>query len=208
MTRRELLGALFMGAVSLSVLGIDVEEIEAGLNRKPPGAPTREPWAALFDHSVYVNKRAKELYTGEISLVSAHRREAVRVRYLDKQGRFDRNSCRLLSSFFRCHYSGRSVPIAPTLFLVLDGMRNVMNLRQRSYTLYSGYRCPAYNKKLVRRDSGVARNSFHIKGMAADIAMPGARLSDLEKAARHLCMGGVGGYDDFVHVDVGPIRTW
>lgn len=208
MTRRELLGALLMGAVSLSILGIPEEELEAGLNPKPPASSKKEPWAALFEQSVYINKRAKDLYTGEISFVRASYREAIRVKYLDRQGRFDRNACRLLNTFFRCHYSNQVLPIAPTLFLVLDAVRNTMSARSQPITLYSGYRSPAYNRKLAKRDGGVARNSFHMKGMAADIAIPGVRLSQIEKTARLLCMGGVGGYDDFVHLDVGPVRRW
>jgi uncharacterized protein YcbK (DUF882 family) len=33
-------------------------------------------------------------------------------------------------------------------------------------------------------------------------------MSRIEKAAKSLGVGGVGGYNDFVHLDVGPIRCW
>ena len=36
----------------------------------------------------------------------------------------------------------------------------------------SGYRCPATNAMLARRSNGVAKNSYHVKGMAIDLRLP------------------------------------
>jgi uncharacterized protein YcbK (DUF882 family) len=48
-----------------------------------------------------------------------------------------------------------------------------------------------------------------MKGMAADVRIPGRSLSQLRKAALLLKAGGVGYYhSQFVHVDVGRVRTW
>ena len=49
-----------------------------------------------------------------------------------------------------------------------------------------------------------------MKGMAIDIRIPGCELSELRRAALSLHAGGVGYYpkSNFVHVDVGRIRTW
>ena len=61
-------------------------------------------------------------------------------------------------------------------------------------------------------DSGVASNSLHMKGQAADITLPGRSLKQLYEAALALRLGGVGYYpaeeDDFVHVDIGRFRRW
>jgi uncharacterized protein YcbK (DUF882 family) len=56
----------------------------------------------------------------------------------------------------------------------------------------------------------VAVNSFHMKGMATDIRLQNVDLSKLHKAALSLQKGGVGYYpeSDFIHVDVGPVRSW
>jgi uncharacterized protein YcbK (DUF882 family) len=48
-----------------------------------------------------------------------------------------------------------------------------------------------------------------MKGMAADVRIPGRSLSNLRNAALSLKAGGVGYYPgQFVHVDVGRVRTW
>jgi len=74
----------------------------------------------------------------------------------------------------------------------------------------SGYRSPLTNRKLRRRSHGVAKKSYHMKAQAVDIQIPGVRLSKLRSLARSLREGGVGYYprNNFVHVDVGPVRSW
>jgi uncharacterized protein YcbK (DUF882 family) len=74
----------------------------------------------------------------------------------------------------------------------------------------SGYRSPETNAMLAKRSKGVAKNSFHVRGMAIDIRLPGRDLDDLRRAALRLGRGGVGFYpgSDFVHVDTGPVRSW
>lgn len=78
------------------------------------------------------------------------------------------------------------------------------------FTVISGYRSPETNALLRKRGSGAAKNSYHIKGQAMDIHLPGFRTSSLRKAAYKLKKGGVGYYPKhrFVHIDVGPIRYW
>ena len=74
----------------------------------------------------------------------------------------------------------------------------------------SGYRSPATNRYLRRHTAGVAKHSYHMKAQAVDIHIPGIRLRTLRHIARGIGMGGVGYYprSNFVHVDVGPVRTW
>ena len=76
--------------------------------------------------------------------------------------------------------------------------------------MISGYRSPQTNAFLRSRSNGVAENSLHLVGQAIDIRVPGRRLSDLRSAALSLKAGGVGYYpqSDFVHVDVGRVRSW
>jgi uncharacterized protein YcbK (DUF882 family) len=47
-------------------------------------------------------------------------------------------------------------------------------------------------------------------GQAVDISLPGVPLATLRSAALGLKAGGVGYYPQsgFIHVDVGPVRTW
>jgi uncharacterized protein YcbK (DUF882 family) len=76
--------------------------------------------------------------------------------------------------------------------------------------IISGYRSPATNASLHKISCGVARNSLHMQGKAADIRIEGKSLETLYKTARSLKLGGVGYYpeSDFVHVDVGRVRYW
>jgi uncharacterized protein YcbK (DUF882 family) len=78
------------------------------------------------------------------------------------------------------------------------------------YMLLSGYRTPATNAMLRSRSSGVARNSLHMKGQAADLRLSTRSVSQMYKAAIACEAGGVGRYSrsNFVHMDCGPVRAW
>ncbi len=79
------------------------------------------------------------------------------------------------------------------------------------FHVISGYRSPSTNDYLRRTGGGgVAANSLHLVGKAIDIRVPGVALRDLYRTAVGLRGGGVGIYpgSDFIHVDVGRVRTW
>ena len=78
------------------------------------------------------------------------------------------------------------------------------------YLMLSGYRSPGTNAMLRSKSSGVARNSLHMQGQAADLRLPGRTVSQMAKAAISCSAGGVGKYSrsNFVHMDCGPVRTW
>lgn len=78
------------------------------------------------------------------------------------------------------------------------------------YTLLSGYRSPATNAALRSRSKGVARNSLHMKGQAADLRLKSRSVSQMAKAALACEAGGVGKYSrsNFVHMDCGSVRSW
>ena len=64
---------------------------------------------------------------------------------------------------------------------------------------------------MLRQHSlGIADQSLHMQAMAIDIRMPGIKTSVLRDAALALQRGGVGYYpgSDFIHVDVGRVRSW
>jgi len=79
-----------------------------------------------------------------------------------------------------------------------------------AFHVICGYRSPQTNAALRQKNSGVAAHSLHMVGQAVDIRLPGIPLADLRRSALALKAGGVGYYpqSDFVHVDVGPVRTW
>ena len=78
------------------------------------------------------------------------------------------------------------------------------------YTLLSGYRSPATNALLRSRSRGVAKNSRHLLGQAADLQLKSRSVSQMFRAAKACRGGGVGRYSrcNFVHMDCGPVRTW
>jgi uncharacterized protein YcbK (DUF882 family) len=78
------------------------------------------------------------------------------------------------------------------------------------YLLLSGYRSPETNAMLRSRSSGVAKNSLHMKGQAADLRLRSRNVAQMAQAASACSAGGVGRYSksNFVHMDCGPVRTW
>jgi uncharacterized protein YcbK (DUF882 family) len=78
------------------------------------------------------------------------------------------------------------------------------------FHIISGYRSQKTNNLLLERNKFVAKNSYHTKGQAVDIYLPGLKTAVLRKAAYELKKGGIGYYPQrgFVHIDVGPVRYW
>jgi uncharacterized protein YcbK (DUF882 family) len=81
---------------------------------------------------------------------------------------------------------------------------------EKPFHVISGYRSPRTNAQLLKRGIGAAKKSYHLKGEAIDIRIPGFRTSALRQSASELKKGGVGYYPRrrFVHIDVGPVRYW
>lgn len=79
-----------------------------------------------------------------------------------------------------------------------------------AFAVVSGYRTKRTNAMLRRRSRAVARNSYHIKGMAVDLQMKSRSVRQISGAALALHAGGVGKYSrsSFVHLDSGPVRDW
>lgn len=78
------------------------------------------------------------------------------------------------------------------------------------YLLLSGYRSPETNAMLRRRSSGVAKNSLHMRGQAADLRLKSRSVTQMAAAAKSCSAGGVGTYrgSNFVHMDCGQVRSW
>lgn len=78
------------------------------------------------------------------------------------------------------------------------------------FGVISGFRSESTNNMLHSTSEGVATNSLHTFGMAVDVRMEGVADTHIWETAIELGMGGVGLYrgSNFVHLDVGPVRSW
>jgi uncharacterized protein YcbK (DUF882 family) len=92
---------------------------------------------------------------------------------------------------------------------ILSATQHLLDCNE-PFQVISGYRTRKTNAMLRRRSRGVARNSYHIKGMAVDIAMKTRSVRQISRAGLSLGAGGVGRYSrsQFVHLDSGPVRKW
>lgn len=92
---------------------------------------------------------------------------------------------------------------------IMTAAHNLMDANE-PYTLISGYRSPQTNAMLRSRSSGVAKNSRHLRGEAADLRLSSRSVSQMARAAAACKAGGVGRYSrsNFVHMDCGPVRSW
>lgn len=94
----------------------------------------------------------------------------------------------------------------------IDNIAAVQNLldTDEPFMLLSGYRTPATNAMLAARSRRVAKDSYHTKGMAADLRLQSRSMTQVSAAAQALNGGGVGRYyrSNFTHIDCGPNRTW
>lgn len=92
---------------------------------------------------------------------------------------------------------------------IMAASHNLLDVNE-PYMLLSGYRSPQTNAMLRRRSRGVAKNSLHLKGQAADLRLKSRSVNQMAKAAAACAAGGVGSYSksNFVHMDCGAVRSW
>lgn len=92
---------------------------------------------------------------------------------------------------------------------IMAASHNLLDVTE-PYMLLSGYRSPQTNAMLRSRSRGVAKNSLHMKGQAADLRLSSRSVSQISKAAIACRGGGVGRYtgSNFVHMDCGVVRSW
>jgi uncharacterized protein YcbK (DUF882 family) len=117
-----------------------------------------------------------------------------------------------LNYFLRDHRTQDVSSYDPKEFDLLHTLMTRLGRPNGIIDIVCGYRTPESNDFLRSRgpDTGVAEHSQHMLAKAIDIRVPGVTTRTLRNAALALHAGGVGFYpvSQFVHVDVGPVRTW
>lgn len=125
-------------------------------------------------------------------------------------GAYVPQAVRQISHLMRDHRTDQEKIIDPSLLDLLFALQARLG-RRGPFDVYSGYRSPATNAMLrASRGAKVAKNSLHMRGMAVDIGIERVSSYDIARAALVLQRGGVGFYrrSNFVHIDVGPVRSW
>ena len=144
----------------------------------------------------------------ELAFHHLHTGESLRAVYW-ADGRYLPDALDQIDSVLRDFRTGEVRSIDPFLLELVHRLRLFL-WSDRPLHVISGDRSPATNAMLARRSNGVAKNSYHLKGMAIDLRLPDRDLEQLRAAALMLAGGGVGYYptSNFVHMDTGPVRSW
>lgn len=110
-------------------------------------------------------------------------------------------------SEFACHGNGCCgiVMIDDKLVGYIQQIRDHFG---KPITINSGYRCSTHNKNI-----GGASNSYHTKGMAADIVVDGVAPAEVAKYAESIGILGIGLYETakdgyFVHIDTRNTKSF
>ncbi|CAK0766871.1 zinc D-Ala-D-Ala carboxypeptidase [Azospirillaceae bacterium] len=145
-----------------------------------------------------------------IVLQHAHTNEVLASTFWRNQN-YDQKAMIDISYFLRDRRVDQVMPIDPKLISLLADLRDSLGLPQ-DYALLvtSGYRSPITNAALRRDNPNVAEHSYHIRGQAMDLKIPGFTPAQVADAAKRLGQGGYAWYphSQHVHVDTGPVRTW
>ncbi len=124
-------------------------------------------------------------------------------------GKYDMAALDAINKHLRDHRTGEIRQIDPRLMSILYLINQKLG-NNKEISVISGYRSPETNRKLALNNAGVAKNSYHVKGRAIDVRIPGRDTTLLRDAAMNLRVGGVGYYQksNFTHIDTGPHRHW
>jgi uncharacterized protein YcbK (DUF882 family) len=100
---------------------------------------------------------------------------------------------------------GRDIPnnVLPNIIQLAKNLQVLRDAVGKSISITSGYRSPQHNKKI-----GGAKDSQHVKGMAADIKVAGMTPKEVALVIEGLIesgkmkQGGIGIYASWVHYDI------
>ncbi len=125
------------------------------------------------------------------------------------EGKYIKDAIKEINYFMRDWRQDLTKSMDIRNFDIMTAAHNLMDVSE-PYLLLSGYRSPKTNAMLRSRSRGVAKNSLHMKGQAADLRLKSRSVSQMFKAGVSCGAGGVGRYSssNFVHMDCGQVRSW
>ena len=129
---------------------------------------------------------------GHFTLESSNTGESMEVKINLASGEIEPESYRQLRHQLRCLRTSAETPPDPRL---IELLYRISQRTHQKIILVSGFRAPMYSK---------AKLSYHTRGMAADIRIPGMTPLMVRDLAFAMGVKGIGYYpvSEFVHVDV------
>jgi uncharacterized protein YcbK (DUF882 family) len=137
--------------------------------------------------------------TGRFVIQSVNTGEELEVKVNLATGELEPEGYRRLRHLMRCQRTTAETPIDPRL---IDLLYRISQRTGQKIMLVSGFRAPMFS---------LATLSFHTRGMAADIRIPGMTPLMVRELAMSMGVRGIGYYpvSGFVHVDVrDQFTTW
>lgn len=125
------------------------------------------------------------------------------------EGEYIKDATAEINHFMRDWRNDKTVKMDLRTIDIAAAVHNLLDVNE-PFMLLSGYRSPETNAMLRSRSRGVAKNSLHMKGQAADLRLASRSVGQMAQAAAACRAGGVGRYSrsNFVHMDCGQVRTW
>lgn len=144
----------------------------------------------------------------ELALQCLHTGHSASAAYV-RGGSYDTEAMRALSFVMKDWRTGETIEMDRKLLDMLFALHREVESAEPFHVI-SAYRSPKTNAKLAAQSNGVAKKSFHMRGMAIDVRLPDRELKQLHRAALDLKAGGVGLYtrSGFLHLDTGRVRRW
>jgi uncharacterized protein YcbK (DUF882 family) len=177
------------GIIALLILGLAAPGITASVNTR--------------DVSRYV-------YTGDgrLNLVSAKNGISFNGRYRAGKGIYNKKALKAIDGLFGANHDPGDFTVSLRLIEFIDFLEDRFHPGAQ-ITIASGWRSPQYNTDLRNKGKLAATASLHQYGMAADMKIAGTSSRHIWNYIKELRFGGTGYYQGkFVHIDVGPPRSW
>jgi uncharacterized protein YcbK (DUF882 family) len=147
---------------------------------------------------LFVGVRPPSGETGSFIIQSANTGEEIEVRLNLTTGEVEPSCYRELRHLMRCLRTGAETPPDPRL---IELLYRISQRTHQKIVLISGFRAPMFS---------LAALSYHTRGMAADIRIPGMTPLMVRDLAASMGVRGIGYYpvSEFVHVDVREQRQY
>jgi uncharacterized protein YcbK (DUF882 family) len=163
-----------------------------------PGDGEPDPQALAVRGGAAPGLRAAPGETGKFTIQSANTGEELEVTINLGSGEVEAGSYRRLRHLMRCLRTGAETPLDPRL---IELLYRISQRTHQKIVLVSGFRAPMFS---------LAALSYHTRGMAADIRIPGMTPLMVRDLAQSMGVRGIGYYpvSEFVHVDVRDERQY